>query len=135
MILSSVFVVQRQAANAHADGNYCLGRGVCAIRARDGIQGFVDRSIIDRMPELLTKTTGSVFPNLSSDDIKAFPIHIPTRPVLQAFSDVIVPLSDRVWSNVRQNSTLAALRDLLLPKLMFGEIRPTEAQKMLEEVA
>jgi len=45
---------------AHADDEYCLGRGVCAIRAKSGIQAFVDCNIIDRMSELLLKTTGSV---------------------------------------------------------------------------
>jgi type I restriction enzyme S subunit len=120
---------------AHADGDYCLGRGVCAIRARDGIQEFVNRNIIDRMPELLAKTTGSVFPNLSSNDIKAFPIYIPPRPVLQAFCDFTTPFRDRIWSNVRENTTLASLRDLLLPKLISGEVCLKDADKVLAEVA
>lgn len=33
----------------------------------------------------------------------------------------------------KQNETLAALRDTLLPKLMSGEIRVRDAEKVVEE--
>ena len=121
--------------HAIADGDHCLGRGVCAIRARDNLQEFVERHVVDRMTELLTKTTGSVFPNLSSDDIKAFPVVMPTQAIARAFTDLTAPLRHRIWSNVRENGTLAQLRDLLLPKLMSGEIRLKDAETAVGAVA
>ena len=44
------------------------------------------------------------------------------------------PVFDRILSNVRQSESLAATRDLLLPKLVSGEIRLREAEKMVEAV-
>jgi type I restriction enzyme S subunit len=40
-----------------------------------------------------------------------------------------------VWNNVRESQTLAALRDLLLPKLMSGEIRIADAETLVGQAA
>jgi len=117
--------------HAYADRQYCLGRGVCAIRARNGHKGFVEYQIIDRMEELLTKTMGSVFPNLVADNIKSFPVLLPPEVVLQRFEAILEPLRARICANVRENANLAKTRDYLLPKLMSGEIRICEAEKLV----
>ena len=59
------------------------------------------------------------------------------RPdAMQAFDEILQPLFDRDdQANDRENRTLAATRDLLLPKLMSGEIRVRDAEKELERVA
>jgi type I restriction enzyme S subunit len=44
-------------------------------------------------------------------------------------------LKNRIWSNVREAESLAAIRDLLLPKLMSGEIRVCKAEKIMAAVA
>ena len=55
--------------------------------------------------------------------------------LLGAFDQTVLPLIDRLLSNRREARTLAQTRDLLLPKLMSGELRPAEAEKGLEAVA
>ena len=121
--------------HAHADGEYCLGRGVCAIRARSALNGFVERQVLDRMAELLTKTTGSVFPNLAADDIKSFPVLLPAEAVLKRFEALVEPLRARIRANVRESGTLLKTRDLLLPKLTSGEIRVRDSERAVEAAA
>jgi type I restriction enzyme S subunit len=41
---------------------------------------------------------------------------------------------EQIRSNLFENNTLAQLRDLLLPKLMSGEIRLSEAEQLVEMV-
>jgi type I restriction enzyme, S subunit len=41
----------------------------------------------------------------------------------------------QIWGLVEQSSTLAALRDTLLPKLISGELRLQEAERVVESVA
>ena len=48
---------------------------------------------------------------------------------------IVEPLLERTVTNVLESRTLAQTRDLLLPKLMSGEIRLAEAVKGLEAVA
>ncbi len=40
---------------------------------------------------------------------------------------------EQIAANVEQSRTLAELRDMLLPKLLSGEIRVREAEKVLEQ--
>lgn len=48
---------------------------------------------------------------------------IPTDPILQKFQEQTSVLFNRILANRREASTLAELRDSLLPKLLSGEIR------------
>lgn len=48
---------------------------------------------------------------------------IPTDSILQQFQKLTSVLFDRILANRRETSTLAELRDELLPKLLSGEIR------------
>lgn len=115
-----------------ADGVYCLGRGVAALRGLPGEQDFVNATIIMHLDTLLQKTTGSVFPNLSGDDIRSFICLVPPKSVRRQFSLLAEPLRMRIWHNVHENRTLSATRDLLLPKLMSGEVRLSEAEDLME---
>ena len=47
----------------------------------------------------------------------------------------VAPLYSRIDANHEESGTLAELRDTLLPKLLSGEIRVGEAEKLAEEVA
>src|SRR5690606_37667963 len=62
-----------------SDGNYCIGRGVASISAKDkkGITEFIYYLLDYMIDQLLSKTAGSTFPNLSSNEIKSLNISIP----------------------------------------------------------
>lgn len=117
--------------HAFADAEYCLGRGVASIRGKDGCQEFVETALLSQMNRLLEKTTGSVFPSLSMQDIKKFDLIEPGRVLKVAFCSAARPMRERIWANVEESSTLAQTRDLLLPKLMSGEIRVREAEAIV----
>jgi len=110
-----------------SDDAYCLGRGVCGIRARNGANTFLYQTVNFSLKNLLSKTTGSVFPSLSAPDIKGFPVVLPPPEVVARFSEKAEPLTKKIQANVRESRTLAALRDTLLPKLLSGELRVKEA--------
>ncbi len=54
--------------------------------------------------------------------LTAAKVLIPPRRLLDAMSEVLTPLVDRLVANRRESRTLAALRDALLPKLLSGEL-------------
>ena len=56
---------------------------------------------------------------------------VPTDSVLSAADSLISPLFNQVLMNSHESRTFAQLRDLLLPKLMSGEIRLHEAEKLV----
>jgi type I restriction enzyme S subunit len=106
-----------------SDGEYGIGRGVCAIRAQGGFHSFLYQTINVGLDRLLEKTTGSVFPSLSAPDIKGFSVLKPSKGVLEAYERATKPLVERIQQNQHQSRTLATLRDTLLPKLLSGELR------------
>jgi len=59
---------------------------------------------------------------------------IPTPSLLVAMDSAFAPLLDRAYGLRKQSKDLATTRDALLPKLISGEIRIPDAEKMLEEV-
>jgi type I restriction enzyme, S subunit len=56
-------------------------------------------------------------------------------PEQHGVADKIDPLLELQDANQEENRTLAAIGDLLLPKLMPGEIRVSEVEKKLGRVA
>jgi type I restriction enzyme S subunit len=120
--------------HAFANDEYCLGRGVCAIRATGSAQALVNRLVLDGLPKLLSKTTGSVFPNLSSEDIKSFDVVVPPLPIVELYCGLVSPLDQRTWNNVSESRTLCLLRDSLLRKLISGELRVKDSEQLVHEV-
>lgn len=60
---------------------------------------------------------------------------VPSVSVLDAADRMIAPLVERMVANDLESRTLAQLRDLLLPKLMSGEIRLKDAKEAVGAVA
>lgn len=56
-------------------------------------------------------------------------------PVISAFSEIAGLLMEATDAATQQNKTLSATRDLLLPKLMSGEISLSDARAQAEEAA
>jgi len=76
--------------------------------------------------------TGAVQPKISQTNLKRIPIILSNGEVQILFSEIIKPL----FSNYRQNSEeiniLENARDALLPKLISGELRVPNVEKVLE---
>ncbi|WP_085795969.1 restriction endonuclease subunit S [Falsiruegeria litorea] len=119
--------------HAFADTEYCLGRGVAGVRGLDNTQEFVETSVLFHLERLLEKTTGSVFPSLSKNDIRDFEILNPGNELIREFCRVTRAMREQVWLKVEENQTLATLRDTLLPRLMSGELRVREAKEQVED--
>jgi len=79
-------------------------------------------------------STGTRMPRTNWQDMVRYEIVIPTKEAAQAFNNIVLPLVEIIRPNIFQSCTLASIRDTLLPKLLSGEIRVKEAEKIVEEV-
>ena len=77
--------------------------------------------------------TGTTVLALPKDGILEF--RIPKMPIhlIHSFNGIFQPIVERIESAVEINRTLIELRDALLPRLISGELRVPDAEKMLEE--
>jgi type I restriction enzyme S subunit len=79
--------------------------------------------------------TGTIFGAINKNQFEALKLPKPNPLLVSAFEDMVFGLDEQIKMNLLQARTLAATRDLLLPKLMSGEIRVRDAEKLVEDVA
>ncbi|MEW5704330.1 MAG: restriction endonuclease subunit S [Pseudomonadota bacterium] len=84
---------------------------------------------------ILQKANGSTFQEISKTNFRPIPVTVASPAVLKAFDETVRPLFDRIVANDKENRALAATRDYLLPKLMSGEVRVRQADKLVGEAA
>lgn len=79
------------------------------------------------------QTTG--LGHVTKADMQRMIICTGSSAVRDRFDDLIKPIFDKLVANLFESRELATSRDLLLPKLISGEIRLREAEKLVEKVA
>src|ERR1700733_91034 len=73
--------------------------------------------------QLVHAAHGSVFDTITTDTFARSRVVLPPERVVEAFEMQVGPLFQRILANTIESSALASTRDLLLPKLISGEIR------------
>ena len=76
--------------------------------------------------ELIALGNGSVFTNLKTDILKAYPISKADKDTLNSFDQLVIPLFNSMLNHCKENHALVELRDLLIQKMMSGEIDVSE---------
>jgi type I restriction enzyme, S subunit len=78
----------------------------------------------DRFVSVASKTVreGSKMPRADENVLMKYSIPRPTDGVLQAFNETVRPVTEQCKMLALQNQKLAQARDLLLPRLMSGEL-------------
>ena len=76
---------------------------------------------------------GSTFAEISKKVFRHVPVIVPSQQVLTAYEGIVRPLYDRIGANTKESASLARTRDLLLPKLMSGEIRLAGVENTSDE--
>lgn len=69
-----------------------------------------------------TMNSGSAVPSMTTKILNSLVIPIPSDSALVSFNKKLQPFFDLFGKNEEENRRLVSLRDILLPKLMSGEI-------------
>jgi type I restriction enzyme S subunit len=72
--------------------------------------------------DLASMNAGSAVPSMTTEILNALPVVIPPTEELARFEDAVGIQFAQIEDNMRENDTLATLRDTLLPRLMSGEL-------------
>lgn len=79
--------------------------------------------------------SGSVQANMNAKVIVDTNIVVPSLPLIDHYFKAVLPLRKRLIASVQETSTLATLRDTLLPKLISGELRIKDAKKFISRIS
>jgi type I restriction enzyme S subunit len=98
------------------------------FRASNPIHAYFTLQALD----LKGFNSGAAVPTLNRNDIHGFPTVLPDTETLNVFNEYAIPLFTLKRNLETKNNNLRTTRDLLLPKLVSGEI-PVEAAAELTE--
>lgn len=79
-------------------------------------------------------SVGTTIPYVRWDALSRYAIAIPDRELLELYAKITAPMLDRIAANSSCTMTLSQLRDTLLPKLVSGQIRIKDAEKIIGEI-
>jgi type I restriction enzyme S subunit len=119
-----------------ASEDCAIGRGVAAARHKTGSRSYTFyfmRSLEEVFGRF--EAEGTVFGSIGKKDFHAIRCAIPPRAVVSAFERLCSVLDNRIETNERESHTLAALRDTLLPKLISGEQRVKDAERIVARIS
>ena len=113
----------------------CIGRGVAAIRHITGCHSYTYYFVHSLKPFFERfEAEGTVFGAITRKDFSLIKCVMPPTELIEQFESLCKPVDEMIERNECEIRTLATLRDVLLPKLISGQIRIKDAEKFVEEV-
>lgn len=131
--------VEKHALIGERECNWICGTGCLLVRLGPLWPSPIFASIHLDTPEIRAwisrHAIGATMPNLNTKILSATPMLVPPDRLLRAFSVSTDALWARGALNCAESETLSKLRDALLPKLISGEIRVSDAERIVAKSA
>ncbi|MET7242998.1 restriction endonuclease subunit S [Methylobacterium sp. EM32] len=120
------------------DGWFC---GTGCLRLRPDRAVVTPRYLFDALGLQVTfaaikaRAQGATMPNLSAGALSGVPVMVPPLSLQQQYTDLVEPLAELGATIAGANDALRRSRDLLLPRLISGELSAAAAERELEAAA
>jgi type I restriction enzyme, S subunit len=99
-----------------------IGRGLCAIRSKTGNQAFVFQQMKEQFQEDDMIGGGTIFKSVTKDDVHGIKFLLPPKEIIEKFETFASPISRELEILTEKNANLRRTRDMLLPRLVGGEV-------------
>lgn len=109
-----------------------INQGFIAMRPRPGVSAqFLLRWAESAHETIVSRANGSTFLEISKTNFRPIQLVVPSGRIHGEFDRMTSPLFQQVVNHERESLTLAALRDALLPRLISGELRVPDAERIV----
>ncbi len=129
-------------ARGATTGRLCmLGREMAmnqtcyAIHSDENTPYWLNCCFVSLVSELVHAAHGSVFDTITTKTIDGARITVAPPALRQEFEREVAPLFTQLLAGINESRLLSRTRDLLLPKLLSGELRVCDADKSIGRVA
>ena len=104
--------------------NVAIDSHITVVRPKSAlVRHYVGRNLLNRQLEIENMAVGSTGQTeLPKERVKSLPIMLPDENALIRFNAIIEPIAYQLYRNIEESRRLACLRDVLLPRLMSGEL-------------
>lgn len=114
---------------AIAANEVCTNQGFKSVVPNDNVgTAYVYYLLKQLVPTIENMASGSTFKEISGSAMKIVPTIIPDGETLKRFSEFCNPIMKQIQKNEQESKRLIKLRDILLPKLMSGELDISELE-------
>ncbi|EGR4314722.1 restriction endonuclease subunit S [Vibrio cholerae] len=100
----------------------CMNQSCYGIRGKEVGDYYNYFNLKEAVSTLQRNTHGAVFDTITTKTFDTYSMAFSGAELANKFDVLVAPLLQKIEANVRQNIELATLRDILLPKLLSGEI-------------
>ena len=121
----SILVALYGATAGQVSMNYrplSTNQAVSAVIPSTGNRYFCLISLKLKVSDFKNRAVGSAQQNISKKVVEDTIVLLPQIKLRSVYDALMEPLFDRIFHNLDENKTLAAIRDTLLPKLISGEM-------------
>lgn len=109
-----------------------VGRGIAAVRHQTGSRSLTYYAMLELRARFNRfEADGTVFGCINKADFQRLPFVEPRSELAVVFEEKIGEMDERIYVSEQQSRTLASLRDALLPKLISGELRIPDAERII----
>jgi len=84
--------------------------------------------VIENRETIITLASGATFKEINKTTFRELPITIPDEEIQARFLKIAVPISQQIENLLTNNTILRRTRDLLLPRLISGEVDVSELE-------
>ena len=100
-----------------------IGRGLSAIRHKHGLQSFLLYQLKHIFREEDSMGSGTIYRAITKDDLLNLNIIHPSSNIDKEFNELLNPMDAEIENLTLRTDILRKTRNLLLPKLISGEIK------------
>lgn len=100
---------------------YLTNLSIAIIIENKALENYIYRTLLNNDMSILN--TGTAQPQITINSLEKFKIIMPSEEIIYSFSELTKALEEKKISNEIEIEVLKNIRDILLPKLMRGEIK------------
>ena len=105
------------------DHEVCTNQGfISIVPYNDRSRMYLLFNLLSRVNEIRSNAKGTTYPEISKGRFREMDIIIPGKTLMNQFGEIAYDVIRQVRCLMRSNMNLTQARDLLLPKLMNGEV-------------
>lgn len=134
----SIMMTSRATIGAIAinTGPACTNQGFITCLPNERVpRSYLFYWLHQNVPVFIGHATGATFKEITKGVFKRLPIVVPSSDLAGRFESQVRPMHDMILALERSNRALAASRDLLLPRLISGQLSVEAAERQLEDAA
>jgi type I restriction enzyme S subunit len=113
-----------------ADRRIVIGRGLHAIRNKTGNQTFTFLQLKEKFHEEDMMGGGTIFKAVTKADMLGIELLMPPSGLVAKFKRIVNPMYSELKVLTSKNDVLRRTRDLLLPRLISGEVDVSELEPL-----